>query len=167
MGGAAGYEPAFPAVGGRSSGTAIWNNLQPVSANGRIYFTTTEGYTTNSTLTTIHPVVWCVDQFTGQVIYRRDLPIDGKTPGTSGGASGIALQYTPFNKYGTGVKYAMNLWISGGGLWQVNAWNGDCLYYMPLPGGCVGLYDQDSWYLHNYPLRGNLTRWDTFTKRAV
>jgi outer membrane protein assembly factor BamB len=167
MGGSAGYEPAVPATGGRSTGTAFWNNLQPVSANGRVYFTTTEGYTTNSTLTTIHPVIHCVDQFTGEEIYARDLPIDGKTPGTSGGASGIALQYTPFNKYGSGVKYALNLWISGGGLWQVNAFTGDCLYYMSLPSGCVGLYSEDSWYLHNYPLRGNLTRWDTFTKRAL
>ena len=70
-------------------------------ANGRMYFTTTAGFTQpGSTNTTIHPILWCIDEWTGATIYSVDLPINGLSTraGTSGGTNGIVIRQIPFVK---------------------------------------------------------------------
>ena len=173
MGGAQGDNAATGAAGGRSTGLPIWNGLQPVCANGRMYYTTTAGYTNGST-TTIHPILHCINEWTGADIYDVPLPITGNAsyPGTSGGLSGIAIQMDPFikgvdastNETVTPTTYYYDIWVSGGGLWEVNAFTGDTLYYLPLPAGVTGLYSNDNWYLYDYPKMGQLSDFYTFTK---
>jgi len=166
MGGQAGALSNNPLVGGKGGGTAIWNSLQGISANGRYYYTTSEGNTNNS-ITLLHPVLHCIDLETGETIYDSALPTDGVHSGSGGQ---MALQMDPFvkgvgadqNESATPRTYFYNLWIQGGGLWQVNPLNGDCLYYTYTNVTGTGLYQDDHWYIWN---AGVARCFDTITKQ--
>ena len=57
---------------------------------------------------------------------------------------------------------AFSLWLTGGGLWEINPWDGTVMYYNASLGG--GMYSDDAFYISNYPMSTNLTKWDCRSK---
>ena len=105
-------------------------------------------------------MLWCVDQFTGQVIYKKDIPGVG-----TGGTPVIEIQ--PRIKVDPEAAESVtggadSLWLNGGGLWEINPWDGTVLYYNASLGG--GMYYDHAYYLSNYPMTGNLSKWDCRSK---
>src|SRR3990170_366597 len=98
-----------------------------VSAHGRLFYTKGESTRTGGgTSVGTHPVLYCLDQFTGEEIYRRDLPGSG-----SGGTPNIEMsqEYKYDPRVGTPVIPSYSIWLTSGGVWQVDPWTGNCLYY--------------------------------------
>jgi outer membrane protein assembly factor BamB len=151
MGGELGYfdwSPTFPSI---------------VAAQGRLYYTQAETVSGGGgTSTATHPVLYCLDQFTGELIYRRDLPGSG-----SGGTPVIqmAQRYKSDPQLGAQEISAFNIWLTSGGVWQINPFTGQTTYYSSsLPGGT---YHDDAIYMNDYPVAGNWSKWDTNTRTIV
>jgi len=146
-----------------ATGGAPYITPGAVSAMGRIWYVTGAGYNT-----TRHPLLHCLNQYTGEEIYTRDLPCDPAHPSIGGYPSGVlAIEYKPMNDYirattDTSLMYQCNLWLTGGGIWQIDPMTGETLYYQS--GNLVGPYNDHAIYLLNYPMTGNLTKWSTITK---
>jgi hypothetical protein len=140
-----------------------------VEAHGRIFYTQTEGATAASGgvagVNLQHPVLHCVDQKTGKEIYKVDIPTNGTA------AAGGSLYLEIYNtikidpQIAAQVPGAFSLWISGGGTWEVNPWNGN-VYWMTTQyaatyyggGSKPGLY---------YSYGGNLTKLDPRSKSII
>ncbi len=155
----------------------------PVVAMGRMYYSysSREG---NLTTTPQHPVVVCLDLFTGKEMWRKDMPIsDGKTTLASGGGGmAIAMEHSAkaYEEVGGNATEATTLvslpsqysvWMVGNGIWQIDPFNGECVYYNPVrasaaqgKGGGLLMDDDGNLYLTNYP-SGNISKFNTFTKK--
>ena len=152
-------------------------------AQGRFYYLTVEsaGNGTNlpvSTFIYTHWVLWCRDQYTGELIYRRDIPANpnysGPTnPGNNQGDY-PALELT--SSFKTDVNTQMpipgtfSLWITSAGIWEIDPWTGDTLYYWP---GRSGIYYNGAIYMPNFNGTANaaqagvLTKWLTRTRTVA
>jgi outer membrane protein assembly factor BamB len=138
--------------------------LTLVAAQGRLYYTRAES---NSSSAVTHPVLYCLDQYTGKVIYRVDLPGTG-----SGGTPSIEISAKVKADVRTGVliPQAFSLWLTSGGIWEIDPWTGSILYYWP---GVSGTYHDGAIYMANFngtkgaAETGTLTRWDTRLKAVV
>jgi outer membrane protein assembly factor BamB len=143
----------------------------PVAAQGKIYYTYSVGKPTDTSATTRHPMLVCRDQYTGQVIFERELF------GT-GTVSKLFFEFQATIKERSqtdpelllGPTSAFSLWAVGGGLREINPLNGDTMYY--LAGPASGLYsdgkgfDDDAyWILANYPKSGNVSRFNCRTRQ--
>ena len=107
-------------------------------------------------------MLWCIDQFTGQVIYKKDIPGTG-----TGGTPIIEIQPRikvdpEAAEFATGG--AFSLWLTGGGVWEINPWNGAVMYYNATLVGSSSFYSQDAFYFANYPMGGNFTKFDCRSK---
>lgn len=177
--GETGWSGESGTVGYKGIGSRRQTNV--VAAMGRLFYVYPEYFAGDSINSTCHPVLVCIDQYTGKEIYRKTLPCDPRYPWTldttTGSGGGIALEILPEAKVDpkTGVTKpsAMSVWLSGNGIWEVDAMTGACLYYLPgsfdarfFNFAGIQLYD-GSLYLTNYPKSGNLTRFDTRTKTVV
>ncbi len=132
-----------------------------VAVQGRLYYNRPERYTLDGTDRGTHPVLYCVDQYTGKLIWRRDLPGTG-----NGGPAALVIDQT----YKADPSLAMteasmfNIVLTSGGVWAVEPMTGDTVYFNQSLSGT--LY-QDAVYMNNYPKAGNFTKWDAFTKSIV
>jgi hypothetical protein len=156
--------------------------MNMIAGMGRLYYVIPEYIEYNLTTAALvaTPVVHCIDQTTGKELYKSVLPINPLYPFTQDailGSGSICLEILPEAKVdpitGVSQKSAISLWVTGGGIWEVDAFSGSCLYYL---GGNFDArlfsqagvqYDQGSLYLTNYPMSGNLTRFDTRSKTVV
>jgi outer membrane protein assembly factor BamB len=133
-----------------------------VAAHGRLYYTENERWIDEEGTGRGHPVMVCLDMETGEEIFRRDLPGDG-----AGSILAIEessrLKVDP--KLGVRPSEVFSVWAMRGGLWEVDGWTGECLYYNPdLPGGL--LYDGHI-FSGNTPSSGYCTKWSTRDKEIV
>jgi hypothetical protein len=140
-----------------------------VAADGRIYYVTT--LATGSNVTAQHPVLHCIDQASGKAIYTVDIPCDPKYPYSPGRTLGLDISglikggALP-GVAGQVVQDVFSIWIVGNGMWEIDAWNGNVLFYQP---GVNGLYSYNgenehaAVYLSNYPSSGNLSKFDCAT----
>lgn len=99
-----------------------------VAWQGKLWYATSERNQTTSTsltATAIQPVVVCVDQFTGQELWRK------KLPGT--GTVSLKLELQPREKIDPGQAESIgvinNLWAIGSGLRLLSPTTGECSYY--------------------------------------
>jgi len=136
-----------------------------IEAHGRIFYTVPEG-STNANSTSFadnmqHPVLHCVDQKTGVEIYKKDLP----TNGTNAAGGSIYLEiYNSIKvdpQVATSVVGAFSLWVSGGGTWEINPWNGN-VYWMTTQFSAT-YYDKGLYYSYG----GNLTKMDPRAKTVI
>ena len=146
-GGIVGYSGSFPTC---------------VAAQGRLYYTKSEPWPSSATtLQSSHPVLFCVDQFTGELIYKKDIPGTG-----TGGTPIIEIQprikVDPEAAEGI-TGGAFSLWLSSGGLWEINPWDGNVMYYNASLGGS-NFYYADAFYINDYPMAGNVSRLDCRSK---
>jgi hypothetical protein len=165
IGGEAGHEgitrPSFPPTG------------QVVGAMGRIYFTDDGGLTsdnptgagTNATMTATQfdrvSKVWCIDQYTGKVLWKTPLPYINYTTGqrvTAAQSGGTTLQIVQLSgaAKGGGPADSYALWASGGGLWKIDPLTGNVLQYQLTPALSPSYFD-GNWYINNYPVQGNFS----------
>jgi len=145
-----GYYPSFP---------------YPVTLQGKMYITGNErAPSTGSSLPSTQPVLFCYDQFTGELLWKKTLPGTG-----SGGSIWLELRADiksdPRQTYSPGEL--VNMWITGNGLRLVNPNDGECSYYNPSYTPDIyydgAFYDTvyNSTDGHDY-----LTKWST-TSRSV
>jgi outer membrane protein assembly factor BamB len=146
---------------------------RPVAAQGRIYWTTDERNTLDGEQVGRHPVLWCYDQFTGELIYRRDLPGEGNPGKLYLEIVGREGEVDP--KLGVRDPLAFSLWMTvgygqTGGTWEVDPWDGDTLYYNP---DLTGWRPAGSYlYLPDYNGTSGeeeddvMTKWDCRTKQV-
>ena len=106
-------------------------------------------------------MLFCVDQFTGELIYKKDIPGTG-----TGGTPIIEIQprikVDPEAAEGI-TGGAFSLWLSSGGLWEINPWDGNVMYYNASLGGS-NFYYADAFYINDYPMAGNVSRFDCRSK---
>jgi len=172
------WKQLYSAVGGLLGGDQgyeyaprsnyITSQTNPVASHGRIYFTRT-GYGAggNTSLVTEFddaPLLYCVDQKTGETIWTVRLPTINYTTGQnvaaartgggtlqmvtlaiSKGVSPIVAGFAGGDQYGE--RY---LWVSGGGLWKVDPLTGEILWYQLQPALSPVYYD-GAWYISGYP----------------
>ena len=170
----------LPSMGGMIGGKQGWLSVDPSSPSpfawqGRLYYTTTVGYTTTVSgyTTQTHSQLVCLDQYTGKQIYAVDLP-------GAATASLLGIELTGRIKVDRSVNpegappTAFLLWLSSSSaLWAVDPWTGRTSYYVsPLPaemqmGTPTMLYANDT--IYTWPswsqysagwTHGNLTAWD-------
>jgi outer membrane protein assembly factor BamB len=162
MGGDTGYMSWSGSFYPSSMGTTT------VGAQGRIFFARIERYQNQTALIGTHWTIYCFDEYTGEEIFRKDLP-GTVTTGIAGPM--LYLDMSQQYKMDPSTRAAYSLWVWDGGLWQVDPFNGDVLYYNSqlangtTPGG-VGVYDGNM-YIPNYPMAGNLTKWSFQSKSVV
>jgi outer membrane protein assembly factor BamB len=150
MGGDTGYydwSPSFPNM---------------VAAQGRLYYTKAETVSGGGgTSTATHPVLYCLDEFTGELIYRRDLPGSG-----SGGSPVLEIfQRAKGEPTAEALPTPLfSLWLTSGGVWQIDPFTGQTTYYNSA---LSGTYHDGAIYMNNYPKTGNLTKWDTASRSIV
>jgi outer membrane protein assembly factor BamB len=148
---------------GGETGYMSWigSTVVPVAAQGRLYYNRAQRYTLDGEDRGTHPVLYCLDQYTGELIYRRDLPGTG-----SGGSPYLVME----QRFKTDPQMVVreismfSLFLTSGGVWQVDPWTGNTEYYNPDLSGT--LYE-DAIYANNYPEEGNLTKWDINTRSIV
>jgi outer membrane protein assembly factor BamB len=139
------------------------------AAQGRFYYTTSEPYTTSEGLGATHPVLWCFDQYSGELIYRRDIPGTG-----SGGAPILEmigfLKVDPKVAVEESPRGVFSIWLTSGSIWEIDAWDGVTKYYWP---GRSGTYYDGAIYISNYngtaaaSQPGVMTKWDCRAKETV
>jgi outer membrane protein assembly factor BamB len=139
----------------------------PVACQGRLYYTTTEGYGSG-----VYPLLHVLDERTGEEIYEKALPSNTTTPGRGGT---LQFEISPRIKEGvetiSGESQVFSLWVSGSGLWEVDPWTGTTLYYWP--NGPSGMYADGAMYFSGYNgTKGasetyTTTKWNTRTKTVV
>ena len=128
-----------------------------VAADGKIFYAFRERDVDG----VFKPVVYCLDIFTGELIYRRVLP------GESPGSLRIALEILPRLKIDPKLGYApsaFSLWVMDmtRGVWEVDPRTGSVIWYnTTLPGGA---YWNGAIYIGGYPTTGTLSRFDTRLK---
>ena len=137
-------------------------NPVPVAAFGRMFFRKTGGYGD-----TLHPIVVCYDQFTGEVIWEVDLPTDPDEPGSGGELYVEIVSWVKVDpKLGVRPDDATSIWcVGGGGVWELNLITGETLYYNSQLGS--GTFHEGAIYFTNYPESGTMTKWDTRAKAIV
>jgi outer membrane protein assembly factor BamB len=142
-----------------------------VAAQGRLFYTKSEEYDPHGNKVGTHPVLYCLDQYSGELIWERHLPIDPVKPGTGGALSleiSALLKVDP--KLGVPVSGAFSLWLTSGGIWEIDPWTGKTLYYWP---GVSGTYYDAAIYISNFNGTkgereiGTMTRWDTRFRDTV
>ena len=163
VGGSAGITGGSEGMGGGGIVGAGGSAPTVVAAQGRLYYTTSENYVSSSTTLQSHPVLWCVDQFTGEVIFKKDIPGTG-----SGGTPIIEIQ--PRVKIDPeAIEYvtggAFSLWLTGGGLREINPFTGEIMYYNASLS--VSMYHDHAFYINNYPQTGNLSKFDCRSKGII
>ena len=149
-----------------------------VTGRGRMYYRYGEGVGS-----ALHPVVVCLNQLTGEVIWKRDMPCNTSNPSAGGN---IALDFYPRNKGFQEVVTDINqpaslvstpardnLWMVGNGIWQIDPYSGNCKYYLSgtmqsSTGKGSGLLidDNGNLYLTNYP-GTNISKWNGATRKTV
>jgi outer membrane protein assembly factor BamB len=157
---------------GGDTGYLSWegSGVRAVAAQGRLYWTTSESTTLDGENVGTHPVLWCYDQYTGELIYRRDLP------GPGGGSNMLVFEIGTYEgevdpTLEERAPSAFSLWISGGSLWEVNPWTGDVLYQWP--GGPNGWLVDHYLYFSGFngtsgkSQSGVMTKWDCRAKETV
>jgi outer membrane protein assembly factor BamB len=149
IGGEEGYLSLNAITGSQSGINRIFPNF--VAAQGKFWYTTSEGTGSN-----LHPVLWCLDQSTGEVIYRYDVPCDPNSPG---GGGTLVLEQKGNYKTDPKLGFAPNafsLWIIGGGIWEIDPYTLQMYYYWP---GQRGTFHDGNIYLSNYPTFGVVSKW--------
>jgi len=136
----------------------------PVAFQGRLYYTTTEGLGNGR-----YPLLHCLDQNTGEEIYAKALPSNTTYPGRGGT---LSFEIQPRIKEGvetvSGISQTISLWVSGGGLWEVDPWTGTTSYYWV--NGPSGIYADSAMYFNGYNTTrgasqtGVTSKWNTRTK---
>jgi outer membrane protein assembly factor BamB len=139
----------------------------PVAFQGRLYYTTTEGFGSS-----VYPLLHVLDSFTGKEIFAKALPSNSTYPGRGGT---LQFELHPREKEGvesvSGTSQVISLWVSGGGLWEVNPWDGNTLYYWV--NGPSGLYADGAMYFNGYNTTKGASqalmtsKWDTRAKTTV
>jgi outer membrane protein assembly factor BamB len=136
----------------------------PVAGYGRIFYKQYTGVGTNQ-----HPIVICLDQLTGETLWKTTLPEVG-----AGGA--LALEFSAKPKIDPDLSVRaecqFTLWMTGGGgLWQIDPLTGNELgFYLP---GRSGTYCDHAIYISGYNGTSNatqsgvVTKWDTVDKTTV
>jgi outer membrane protein assembly factor BamB len=141
---------------GEMSSAGAWESSMArttVAADGRIYYVKAERYAVSDATSagSTHNVIYCIDIYTGQQIYRADLP------GT-GSAGYLYLDMSQAYKQDPTSRTAFTLYVFGSNsLWAVDPWNGQCTYYTNNFPGQGGINDGYI-YRTNYPLPGNFTK---------
>jgi outer membrane protein assembly factor BamB len=101
----------------------------------------------------VHPRLYCFDQYTGELIFQRDLPGNG-----TGSSIVIAMDadLKLDNKItgSTGPMYT--LFIYGGSTWMVRPQTGDVDWYWD--GMSPSAFSENYLYYNNYPVRGNYSK---------
>jgi outer membrane protein assembly factor BamB len=153
----------------------------PVVGMGKMFFSYSSGFGT-----TQHPVVICLDLLTGKQIWAKDLPITNGTTTLASGGGGMALHTTGYVKgyeevnpqpgvpaTKISIPAQNSLWMVGNGVWQINPFNGNVIYYNPITvsasqgkGGGILMDNDGNIYFTNYP-SGNISRFNTYTKALV
>jgi hypothetical protein len=173
LGGEQGHEGIVrPDQGGQYPGNIV-------AAHGRLYYRTDRVRVptgsgsiaaTNVTDQDRVPVIVCLDQYTGEEIWRTDLPTINYTTGLSVAAArngGSTLQIVELSIAkgvsskgvslpGMGNQGEFALWASGGGLWKIDPLTGQIIWYQLEPALSPTYYD-GAWYIANYPASGNFT----------
>jgi hypothetical protein len=147
-----------------------------VTAMGRMYYRYGEGIGSD-----LHPVVVCLNQLTGEVIWKRDMPCDPSRP-SAGGNLGLDIVgreksiteividiNEPVSTISQPARY--NLWMVGNGIWQIDPYSGNCKYYLSISassstGKGSGLLIDGDGMLY-YTGSGNITKWNGATHRVV
>jgi len=153
--------------GTQYSGLPIYTGNGEVAADGRIYYTRTQGYGAQQ-----QPDIVCLNQYTGEKIWEQLLYCATGYPGSG---SSLAIEIMTRGKIdpktgdsGTG---AFSLWVMGGGIWELEPLTGNVRYYWA--GGPSGTYDDGYMYFNGYngtlgaSQSGTVTKWDTRSKATV
>ena len=153
-------------IGGDSGYSSSYISGRPmIAAMGRLYYTLNERYITSEGLGDQHPVLYCLNQLTGELIYKADLPGTG-TGTTIGFDISSRLKIDPKTSEPEPGKFS--IWVSGGGLWEVDPFTGNTLYYLPgvsaqtVYGGLA--YYNGHLFLANYPSSGQTSSFDTVSR---
>jgi hypothetical protein len=170
-------------MGSRSSQPVAAMNMIYYSYNGPAYpesitsqysagYSASNATFTDTTSQARH--VRCLDMNTGEVLWDTILPYVNYTTGrivSAARTGGTTLQYvaTTTGKgvdaqdYGQapagGGEYgSFSLWLSGGGLWQLDPSTGEVMWYQLEP-GLSPTYDPFTgyWFINNYPVTGNFS----------
>jgi outer membrane protein assembly factor BamB len=152
IGGQSGWNSMTASFNGTELNMGITNY---VAAQGRLYYTTNQFQ--NDTVTD-QPILHCVDQATGEEIYAVTLKRNASYA-SSFHTYALWLDITGVIKNGAGVQTpdqngAYNIWVSGNGLWRIDAFTGGTMFYWP---GMSGTYFNGNIYISNYPKSGNLS----------
>ena len=161
----AGITGGSPDMGG--GGIVGYSGSAPscVAAQGRLYYTKSEPWPSSATtLGSSHPVLYCLDQYTGQLIYKKD--ITGVGSGTPYLEIQPRIKADPESaEFAAGG--AFSLWLIGSGVWEVNPWEGQVMYYNATLMGSASMYYNSTIIIMNYPMTGNMTCWSTRSKSIL
>ena len=136
----------------------------PVAVYGRLYYLEPR-YEENTQI----PVIVCLDQFTGEELFRTDLRGTG-----SGGTLYVEFEqrFKMDPKYGVRPSGIVSLWaIGGGGVREIDPANGRTIYYNAnLPSGDFhdgAIYFMDYNGETGESETGTMTKWDTRFKTTM
>ena len=91
-----------------------------------MYYNIPETYSPDGRDNKTHPVMYCLDQYTGELIWRRDLPGSG-----SGGYPTLFMEqrYKSDPRVGIRAASSYRIILSIGGYWEVDPLTGATLYF--------------------------------------
>ena len=115
-----------------------------------------------------YPMLYCYDQYSGEKLWETPLPTFNFTTGkvvASARILGKTIQIVPIDvvsavwpeswyeeRPNVSFRNTLTLWVSGGGLWHVEPFTGQVMWYQLEPALSPKYYD-GAWYIDNYPAR--------------